>query len=317
MRFAPGRTRLLFSLSVVLALAGFALGRNERGHPALAQAPGHAAPMAPARTIPGPTPLSDALLPPKVSARAAAVIDFDSGLVLYDKNAYQPLPPASLTKILTALVTLQYVDPRTRVIARFTPDELDPDSTVMDVKPGDELSVEDLLYGLMLPSGNDAAVVLANVVGGSQESFSSLMNRFAAANGLASTTFVNPHGLHDPAHKTTAYDIAQIARLAMRDPRFEQIVRAPSWTVRGNRTYTVYNKNTFLTSYRGADGVKTGWTEEAGATIVASAARNGQRLIVALFDTEDRVEESTALLDWAFTNFRWTTPPIVASVSGR
>jgi D-alanyl-D-alanine carboxypeptidase len=317
MRFAPDRARLLFGLALVFALAALATGRSGRDHLVLAQAPTPAVPLAPARAIPGPAPSLDALLPPKVSAHAAAVIDFDSGLVLYDKSAYQPLPPASLTKVLTALVTLQYVEPRTRVIARFTPDELDPDSTVMGVKPGDELSVEDLLYGLMLPSGNDAAVVLANVVGGSQDSFAALMNRFAAANGLTATSFVNPHGLHDPAHRTSAYDIAQVARLAMRDPRFEQIVRAPSWTVRGSRTYTVYNKNTFLTAYRGADGVKTGWTEEAGATIVASATRNGQRLLVTLFNTDDRVGESAALLDWAFTNFRWSNPASVASVSGR
>jgi D-alanyl-D-alanine carboxypeptidase len=312
MRFAPDRARLLLGCAVVLVLIGLALGRFDRQERALAQAPLPLAPLAPAIAIPGPTPLGDATLPPEVSARAAAVVDFDSGLVLYDKNAYQPLPPASLTKILTALVTLQHVDPRTRVIARFSPEELDPDSTVMGLSLGEELTVEDLLYGLMLPSGNDAAVVLANVVGGSQASFAALMNRFASANGLSATTFVNAHGLHDSAHRTSAYDIAQIARLAMRDPRFQQIVRAPSWTVRGSRTYTVANKNAFLAAYRGADGVKIGWTEEAGATIVASAARDGRRVLVALFDTGDRVSESRALMDWAFAGFRWPGVPIAA-----
>jgi D-alanyl-D-alanine carboxypeptidase len=312
MRFAPDRARLLLTCAVVLVLIGLALGRYDRQERALAQAPLPLTPLAPAIAIPGPTPPGDATLPPEVSARAAAVVDFDSGLVLYDKNAYQPLPPASLTKILTALVTLQHVDPRTRVIARFSPDELDPDSTVMGLRPGEELTVEDLLYGLMLPSGNDAAVVLANVVAGSQASFAALMNRFASANGLSATTFVNAHGLHDAAHRTSAYDIAQIARLAMRDARFQQIVRAPSWTVRGGRTYTVANKNAFLAAYRGADGVKIGWTEEAGATIVASAARDGRRVLVALFDTGDRVSESSALMDWAFASFRWPGVPIAA-----
>ena len=316
MRFTPDRARLLLACAVVLALAGLALGRYDRHERALAQAP-PLTPLAPAVAIPGPTPLGDAALPPRVSARAAAVIDFESGLVLHDKDAYRPLPPASLTKILTALVTLHYVDPRTRVIARFSPEDLDPDSTVMGLRPGDELSVEDLLYGLMLPSGNDAAVVLANVVGGSQESFAALMNRFATVNGLSATTFVNPHGLDQSGHKTSAYDIAQIARLAMRDARFQQIVRAPSWTVRGSRTYTVANRNAFLASYRGADGVKIGWTEEAGATIVASATRDGRRVLVALLDTGDRVAESRALLDWAFTSFGWPGEPIAVVSSSR
>ena len=305
MRFAPGRRFLLHLLVLLVLLASLAASVPGQERSSTAVAETQQPPTAP-------WPVSGTL-PPHVSARAAVVIDADSGAVLMDKNAHQPLPPASLTKILTALVALQNVDLKHRVVARFSLDELDPDGTAMGLRPGDELTIEDLLYGLMLPSGNDAALVLARAVAGNESAFVGMMNRAAGVNGLRATHFVNTHGLDAPGHLTSAYDIAQVARLAMRDPRFARIVGAGSWTVRGERTYTVYNRNPLLRSYRGADGVKTGWTEDAGSTIVASATRNGHRLLVALLDTDDRVGESAALLDWAFTGFRWPDDAIVSA----
>jgi D-alanyl-D-alanine carboxypeptidase (penicillin-binding protein 5/6) len=296
----------LFVLSVVVSTSAAVLLGSGRQPSVAAQQP------APAYR--GPVTLPDGL-PPKVSARAAAVIDGDSGALLLNKNAFQPMAPASVTKVLTALVTLQHVDPKQRVIARFDPEELDPDGTTMGLLPGDEVTIEDLLYGLMLPSGNDAALVLARAVAGTEQEFVAMMNRAAAANGLQATTFVNPHGLDEPGHMTSAHDMAQIGRLAMRDPRFRTIVRARSWKVVSDRTYEMFNRNPFLREYPGAEGIKVGWTEEAGATIVASAVQNGRRIIVALMDTEDRVGDSAALMDWAFDVYDGDGAPVAVTVS--
>jgi serine-type D-Ala-D-Ala carboxypeptidase (penicillin-binding protein 5/6) len=278
---------------------------------------GLTAPAAAQQPLPASRPFASTSdsLPPPVTARAAAVVDGDSGALLLNKNAFRPMAPASVTKILTALVALQHVDPKQRVTARFDRSELDPDGTAMGLLPGDQVTVEDLLYGLMLPSGNDAALVLARTVAGSEVEFVAMMNRAAAANGLDATTFVNAHGLDQPGHRTSAHDIAQIGRLAMRDPRFRTIVRARSWTVVGRRTYEIFNRNAFLREYPGADGIKIGWTEDAGATIVASAVRHGRRMIVALMNTADRVGECSALMDWAFDTFDGGGTPIAVTVT--
>jgi len=296
----PQRTALtaavLFTLSAMLGLV-----RPTRG-PATADA-GAGTPV---EQVPALPVLHGTTLPPTVGAKAAVVMDAATGIVLYDKHGTQPLAPASLTKIMTALVSLYHLDPRRRVTVDLQPGDLDPDSSIMGLDPGEEVSVEDLLYGLMLPSGNDAAVMLARTAAGTEAAFVKEMNQTAMQLGLHRTRFVNSHGLEDPAQRTTALDMAQLARQAMRDARFRRIVAADSWTVRSQWTYVVRNKNPFLGAYPGADGVKIGWTEEAGPTMVASATRNGVRLVVALLDTPDRVGESTALLDWAFSTFRWS-----------
>src|SRR5262249_43722037 len=155
----------------------------------------------------GPQPVGGQL-PPSVTAHGAAVIDGDTGALLFNKNAGQQMAPASLTKIMTAVIALQRLDLRRRVIVTLRPGELDPDSTVMGLDFGEELSVEDLLYGLMLPSGNDAAVMLARTVSGTDARFVDLMNETARTYGLRGTHFANPHGLDDPANLTTANDIA-------------------------------------------------------------------------------------------------------------
>lgn len=309
MRLSRYRTRRLFSLLVLslVATISTAVIVGGDGQP-------RAAAQQPATAYRGPVTLPDTL-PPSVTARAAAVIDGNTGALLLNKNAFQRMAPASVTKIFTALVTLQLVDPKHRVIARFDPEELDPDGTAMGLLPGDEVTIEDLLYGLMLPSGNDAALVLARSVAGTEQEFVAMMNRAAAANGLQSTLFVNPHGLDEPGHMTSAHDMAQIGRLAMRDPRFRTVVRARSWTVVGRRTYELTNRNPFLREYPGAEGIKVGWTEEAGATIVASAMRSGRRVIVALMDTEDRVGDSAALMDWAFDTFDGGGTPVAVTVA--
>lgn len=256
----------------------------------------------------GPQPLATAPLPPTVTAKAAAVIDATTGAPVFEKNARAKLPPASITKIATAWLVLQRLDLKEVVTVQLTPGELDPDSQVVGLVNGEQATVEDLLYGMILHSGNDAALVLARQVGGTEPAFTDALNRSLRQAGVMDSNFVNSHGLDAPGHFTTAFDIAQIARLAMADPRFNKIVATDLWEAHGAETYRILNRNPFLKSYPGADGVKIGWTEGAGQTIVASATHNGRRLIVALLDTNDRVADSSALLDWAFSSFVWDQP---------
>jgi D-alanyl-D-alanine carboxypeptidase len=242
--------------------------------------------------------------PPEISALAAVVLDEASAAVLYEKNAHEPLPPASLTKIVTAILALERGDLDSWV-------DIDVDSlnmsrsTVMGVVPGDRFTLRDLLYGLMLPSGNDAALAIGRHISGSDEAFVAEMNALAVRLSLSDSHFLNPHGLGGRDHVASAYDLAMFARYAMRIPGFAEIVTAPGWTARGSRTIQLSNIKSFLFSYRGADGVKTGYTRSAGQTLVASATRRGHRLYAVVLNAPQRDADARRLLDWAFAEFRW------------
>ncbi len=253
--------------------------------------------------------------PPAITAQAAVVVDGETGRVLYDVNARQRRAPASTTKIMTALLAIEHGD-----LGRIVVSDVDATtmvgSSVMGLRPGVPITMEDLLYGLMLPSGNDAAVLLANNVAGSVPAFVDEMNRKAQELGLTDTRFVNPHGLDDPNHYSSAYDLAWLARYAMREPEFAKIVNTQTWRLAPPSNYDLTNGNSLLKSYAGADGVKIGWTEAAGWTLVASAQRNGRRLFVTVLNSTDRNADATALLDWAFANYSWVqlTPQTVEQV---
>ncbi len=243
--------------------------------------------------------------PPSVAAWSVAVIDEGSGALLYGRDPHRELAPASLTKIFTALVALKQGQLSRRIAVRFDPAEI-PDSTLMGIKPGETYTLEDLLYGLMLPSGNDAALAIANGLAGSEPRFVGLMNAEVSALGLKDSHFVNPHGLDAPGHYSSAYDLAMAARYGMTHfAEFRVLARARSWTVHGSRTFTVYNLNRFLRSYPGADGVKIGYTDAAGHTIVASATRDGHRVYVALMHCDDIVDDTVPLFNWVFASFTW------------
>jgi D-alanyl-D-alanine carboxypeptidase len=245
--------------------------------------------------------------PPNVDATSIAVVDERSGTLLFGRDPHRPLPPASVTKIFTALVALKNGNLHQNVTVQFDQSELS-DSTLMGIKPGETHTLEDLLYGLMLPSGNDAALAIANAVGGSESRFVSLMNALASQLGLTDSHFVNPHGLDAPRHLTSAYDLAMATRYGMTHfSEFQRLANARSWDVNGSRNFTVYNLNRFLWSYSGADGVKIGYTDAAGKTIVASATRNGHRVYVVLLHCGDIVADSAPLFDWVFANFSWPT----------
>jgi D-alanyl-D-alanine carboxypeptidase (penicillin-binding protein 5/6) len=240
-----------------------------------------------------------ALAMPEVTAQAAIVSDVTSGQILAEKNAHQRLAPASTTKIATALVALQ----RGQLEEQVTVHESALiEGAKMGLSPGQVVTLEELLYGLLLRSGNDAATAIAQHIGGSMDGFVEMMNQEAEDLGLADTHFVNPHGLDAPDHYSSAYDLMIIARQALADPIFADIVSTQEYTFRGSR---LSNRNELLGNYRGADGVKTGTTPGAGECLVASATREGHQVLVVVLGSEDRYGDASTLFDHYFDNYAW------------
>ena len=242
--------------------------------------------------------------PPAVSADAAVLMDAATGQVLYAKNAHQRRAPASTTKILTALLALQRGNLARPV--RIPAEAARTPGSSMHLRAGQRFTLADLLEGLLLPSGNDASVAIARAVGGSVPSFVREMNRTARKLGALDSHFVNPSGLSAPAHYSTAYDLALIARTALRDPRFAALVGSRQRRVRelrSRRERTLSNTNRLLWTFPGADGVKTGTTRAAGQCLVASATRHGWRLIAVVLHADQRWSDAARLLDWGFATF--------------
>ena len=243
--------------------------------------------------------------PPTIAGLSGVVIDAASGAVLYDREAHLRLAPASLTKMATAVVAIEGADTNQWVSNNSVDYRAMPGSSVMGLRPGDCFPLRDLLYGLMLPSGNDAGLAIARYVAGRDDDFVRAMNMLTTRLGLADTAFVDPHGLGGRGHYSSAYDLAMIARYGLTLPLFAEVASARSWTAQGSRSLPLHTLNQFLTSYPGADGLKTGYTEEAGRTLAVSATRDGRRLIAVLMNDLDRFPDARALMDWAFTNYRW------------
>lgn len=241
---------------------------------------------------------------PAVSARAAVVMDEASGAVLYQKDGHLRLGPASLTKIATAVLAIESGD-----LDRWVDVDVDassmPGSTLMGLRSGDQFTLRDLLYGLMLPSGNDAALAIGRAVAGSDAAFIAEMNGLAQRMGLSNTNFTNAHGLDWSEHYSSAYDLAVLARYAMSLEEFMPLASARSWTTNGSRTISLGTLNVMLGRYPSADGIKTGFTRSSGKTIVVSAVQDGRRVYVVLLDAPNREADATKLLDWAFANHRW------------
>lgn len=253
-------------------------------------------------TPPPPTPPMIAPPPPS-KAVSAALIDGNTGEVLADKEGSLRIYPASTTKILTCIIALEEGKAKLDQNAVISPRAMAQDGTNIGLRPDMPLSLHQLLYGMMLISGNDAAVSVAETVGGSYGRFIEMMNEKAASIGVHDSHFANPNGLTNPNHYTTAYDMAKIAAYAMKNPDFRDIVKRPSYpmTYRNGVYRNVENRNEFLTShYEGANGVKTGMTEAAGDCLVASAERDGRLMIVALYDDTDRWKEARTWLDYGF-----------------
>lgn len=246
--------------------------------------------------------------PPEVSASAAVVIDDASLAVLYGKREHERRGPASLTKLATAALAVQLADLRTRIESTVDSRQM-PGSSLMGILPGESYSMEDLLHGLLLVSGNDAARVIAREVAGTEARFVHWMNEMCRQIGLEDTRFVDPHGLGGPGHYSSAFDMALLARYAMQFEDVARISGTRGWTASGSRPIPMHNfVNDFLSSYPGAEGLKTGFTTEAGPTFVGAATRDGHRLYVVLLNSEDRFGEAAALLDWAFESHAWPAP---------
>jgi len=242
--------------------------------------------------------------PPPVTASAAVLMDAKTGTVLYAKEAYTKRAPASTTKILTGVLAIELGDLQDIVViskkAGYT------EGSTAELRPGERIKLEDLLHGALLPSGNDACVAIAEHLCGREEIFVELMNHKAKAIGAWDTNFRNPHGLHEPGHYTTAYDLALIARYALQNRKFQEIVRRKRRVVEGEDEgwhHYFANTNQLLWEYEGADGVKTGTTMEAGPCLVASATREGRQLISVVLNSADRWGDSVRLLDYGFNSF--------------
>lgn len=243
-----------------------------------------------------------------LSAQSAVLIDAHNGRVLIAQNAYKKLGMASTTKIMTALVAIENgnLDDIVTVSAKAAGTE----GSSMYLKSGEKISLRDLLYGLMLNSGNDAAIAIAEHIGGSIENFAGMMNEKARSLGLSNTSFTNPHGLDNENHYTTAYDLAQITRNALSNPEFSEIVSTKIKTVGsdGDQLRTLCNHNKMLSIYEGADGVKTGFTKKTGRCLVSSATRDCLRLVAVTLNASDDWNDHKYMLDYGFSNYRWRSP---------
>jgi hypothetical protein len=242
---------------------------------------------------------------PSVTALYVAVIDDDSGQLLYGEQPHAAVPQASTTKIATTLVALERApDLSKRVpvtVSAMAMANRDGSST-MGIEPGRSLRLETLLYGMMLPSGNDAAEQVALSLADSREQFVGWMNDEALALGLVNTRFANPSGMDAAGHYSSAYDMAMLARYAMRNPTFRTLAGTARHT---SDNFAMRNLNRLLDVYPGADGVKIGYTDLAQKTIVASAVRDGHRVFVSLMHSADLVSDSIQLFDWIWDNYSW------------
>jgi D-alanyl-D-alanine carboxypeptidase (penicillin-binding protein 5/6) len=249
--------------------------------------------------------------PPAVSAMAALLMDARTGHVLYSLAADIRRPPASTTKMLTALLVAEALSPDTRVqISRRASVERSGAAIGMEV--GERWTAGELMRAMLMHSANDAAVALAEAVAGSVEEFAERMNARARALGARNSNFVTPHGRHSPQHYSTARDLALIGRESLRMPWIAKIVGSQTWKLHGKlyrgrrRTRLVINTNSLLWRYPGADGIKTGWILESGPCLVASATRGGWQLIAVVMNTRTQGQsfrDAAALLEYGFGAF--------------
>lgn len=242
---------------------------------------------------------------PSTSARAMILMEKTTGRVLAQKNADEQLSIASTTKIVTALTVLNNCDDIKRIV---TIDKkcVGIEGTSIYLREGEKLTIEDLLRGLMLRSGNDAAVALAYAIGGSIENFCCMMNETAKQCGAAGCNFTNPHGLEQEGHHCSARDLAKISRFAMQNKEFARIVGTKQYRIAASDDTigrVLQNKNKLLTRLDGADGVKTGFTKKAGRCLVSSCTRDGMTLICVVLNCGPMWEESERLLEYGFKSY--------------
>jgi len=242
--------------------------------------------------------------PPRVTAASALLADEQTGQVLFQHEARQPRAMASTTKVMTALLALEQLDERRQVVIGTEPTRVSEES--LELRGGERLTVHQLLLGLLVKSANDAAVALADAVDGSEAAFVRRMNRRAAELGLDATHYVTSYGLDRPGHQTSARDLARLWEVAMRRADFRALVSTRGAQLPGpsqERKFT--NTNQLLGSYPWAVGGKTGFTNDAGRCLVASASRGGRRLVAVALGATDAFADVRALFEYGFTAFDW------------
>ena len=241
---------------------------------------------------------------PVVSAQAAIVVDLDSGVSLYEKDPDRKLFPASTTKIITALVAMDYF-PDDYIVKI---NNIKVDGQKMGLTKGEELKISDLLYGLLVFSANDAAETIAQNYPGGREMFVTAMNLKAKQLSLNNSHFTNPSGLDENEHYSTARDLTRVAQVAMKNAGFAQIVGTKETIVKsvdGKKTHKLVNINELLGNVEGVLGVKTGWTENARENLVTYIERDNHKIMISILGSQDRFGETKEMIDWIFANYKW------------
>lgn len=236
------------------------------------------------------------------TAKGAVLIEGDSAQIIYEKNAHSPLPMASTTKIMTGIVVIENCNNLDKKY-KIPKDAIGTEGSSIYLKDGEELTIRELLYALLLESANDASVALAIISSGSVECFVEKMNEKACELGLLATHFENPHGLDDENHYSSAYDLAILSKYALSNPIFSEIVSTKKMTIplnNGEGTRVLVNHNKLLRLYDGANGVKTGFTKRTGRCLVSSSKRDGVWLIAVTLNDPNDWRDHTALFDYGY-----------------
>lgn len=292
---------LVIAFFVVLPSQGVALFSTE-----IVKNPFRQVPFTVPTPRPYPVSLTNIYPQDEVSARGIVILDPDSGATLFQRNADESLSPASTTKILTALVALDAYSLDDVVTVQTVVNS----GQVMGLVPGEQITVEYLLYGALIQSGNDAAWALAEHYKGGVDAFITAMNVKAQSLHLTASHFTNPVGYDNPDHKMTATDLARLSAFALTNHTIAKIVAIPQITISDvsrTRFHALTNVNQLLGKIPGVGGIKTGWTEEAGENLVTLVTRNGHSVIIVVLKSADRFKDTSYLIDWVFSNFEWKT----------
>jgi len=247
-----------------------------------------------------PVVIKDMSEAPKVMGKSAILVDIDSGEILFEKNGSQKLPIASLTKIMTAVIALEHKDIKNEITISKTASQIGENS--MQIGEGEIYTLEELLYGLILNSGNDAAYAISESVAGDTPTFVYWMNVKAKELGLKNTRFTDPSGLDD-GNESSAEDLARLTRYALQNPLFEKMASTIEIELISEKHKYIYlqNQTNLLTTYPGVAGVKTGYTEKAGLCLVTYAENEGKRLAGVVLNSVDRKGDMILLLDWGYS----------------
>jgi D-alanyl-D-alanine carboxypeptidase (penicillin-binding protein 5/6) len=260
--------------------------------------------LVPDTATPVPLPESKLMSPPEISAKSVFILDSASQNVLYQKNSDDQKYPASTTKMMTALVVLDHYS----VSQIITVTTAYPDGQNAGLKPGEEMTVEQLLYAMLVQSANDAAEILAENFPGGRTAFVQKMNDYAVRLHLSHTHFANPTGLDEDSHYSTAADLTRLAQAVLNHPLLAKIVSTENAVVATNTSpHVLTNVNQLLGKVPGVLGIKTGFTDLAGQTLVTYVNRDNHPVIITVLESVDRFADTQALITWVYQNFTWTT----------